>query len=162
MLLDRWWGCAASGDNAEDNSSSNGREGVGECGALHSGGSSGRCLLLGGLAGSMTLLPSLSDQGCADPLRQRDNASGLKAVASTSSESLEGGGGGGGGGGGMTGNGVATSSECPVPAVLGGDHPVVMLAVQLPPLAGQPEPPTVAFAIQVHDTLRVHHRIEVR
>ena len=39
---------------------------------------------------------------------------------------------------------------------------VTMLAVQLPQLEGQPSPPTVDFAILVHDLLRDEHCIEVR
>ena len=39
---------------------------------------------------------------------------------------------------------------------------VTMLAVQLPLLEGQPSPPTVDFAIRVHDLLRDEHGIEVR
>ena len=39
---------------------------------------------------------------------------------------------------------------------------VTMLAVQLPLLEGQPSPPTVDFAIGVHDLLRDEHCIEVR
>ena len=39
---------------------------------------------------------------------------------------------------------------------------VTMLAVQLPLMEGQPSPPTVDFAIRVHDFLRDEHGIEVR
>lgn len=60
---------------------------------------------------------------------------------------------------------LSAASRSSVTTTPGSDDSIVtvaMLAIQLPLLEGQPSPPTVDFAIGVHDLLRDELGIEVR
>ena len=130
MLLDTWWGEAASSQQQ-----------------AHS------LRVLGGLVGYMTKV--IPESGRSQPQSLSEAASASRT----------------GGRFGVVGppepDGEDQKGEQGAGSV--GDHAVVMLAVQLPPLVRIPgqrleggHQPTVDLAIQVHDLLRSTHGIEVR